>query len=108
MSELIHVAVIPAQPDYKLVMGDDWCDDGADTIPLVYLDPIIGWQVSVFKRDDGSTYSYTAPVTLDGADEHSRFVLRPDGVVEQPLDAWFENQAEFAKHLRSKARGSNA
>ena len=107
MSELIHVAVIPARPGYKLVTGDDWCDDGTDTIPPVYLDPIIGWQVTVFKRDDGSTYSFTTPVTMDGADEHSRFILHPNGVVEKPLDEWFRNQAEFAKYLRSKARGRN-
>lgn len=108
MSELIYVAVIPAHPGYKLVTGDDWCEDGTDTIPLYYLDPVIGWQVTVFKRDDAeSTYSFTTPVTLEGADEHSRFILHPNGAVERPLDEWFGNQAEFAKYLRSKARGRN-
>jgi len=107
-NDLVNIAVIPAQPGYKLIMGDDWSEDGSDLIPECYLDIIIGWQVSTYRRADGTIYGYTEPVTMEGVDGHSRCILRPDGVVEEPHCQWFENQAAFAKHLRDKANGRNA
>ena len=107
-SELVSVTAIPAQPGYKLVTGDDWAEDGANLIPEMYLADIVGWQVTTYKRENGTLFSFVEPITMEGADDTDVTILRPDGVVEQPHAAAFEDQAAFAQHLREKASGRNA
>lgn len=107
-SELVNVTVIPAQPGYKLVRGDDWAEDGANLIPETYLTDIVGWQVATYKREDDILFSFVEPVTVEGAHDIDTTILRPDGGVEQPYVASFEDQAAFAQHLREEANARNA
>lgn len=77
MPTLIHLAVVAANPGYKIVGIDD-----PDLCRLELSDDIVAWRIETWKTDDGSLLSVTQPLTAKGQMQPDAVgVACPDGSV---------------------------
>lgn len=107
-SELINVSVVPASPGYRHIGAIDFTgeDDVPGTIPLSWLCDIVAWRIETYQRTDETLYSFTTPVTLQGAEEEG-YIQCPNGVIDEPHNRTFETFADFINYMREKENGAN-
>jgi len=108
MTKLLDITVVPAEKGYKLFTIEVDAAFTHDTVPAAWMDDIIGWRVETYQRGTGEIYSFTDAVTMAGSFDHDYYILRPDGLVDEPHGATFADIAALIKHLREKSDGTNA
>lgn len=103
----IDVTIVPAQRGYKLIHDDEVEYESDNTIPDYWMSDIIGWRVETGERENGELFSLVEAITIDGCRPHEYSILRPDGVVDEPLGINYLNIATFIGHLRERSNGKD-